>query len=104
MASALAWTTKKVRLDFGQCLAPFPMSGFFIENAGHKGGRFLDVLPLVTYILYGWPVTVICNEHETEIISRKDLPKVIKRTYFENWKNIKHIRSGKTLVGGLSFP
>ena len=46
-------------------------------------------------------MTVICNRHKTDIISRKDPPKDIKWTYLENWEHIKHIKLDRTLVGGL---
>ena len=61
---------------------------------------FLWPLPRVTEAFMDGPVTVICMRHKTDIISGKGLPKTsnILKT-----GNIKHIKSGKTLVGALLF-
>ena len=71
---------------------------FLLENRSFlEGCPFsLNPPPLLTDILYGWPATVICTGHKTDMLSGKDLPKEIEWIYFENWKHIIHKKSGKT--------
>ena len=106
MALALAAATSKVRLDFWTMFGPSPLFRTFCWKSWYfywGGPSSLAPSPLILTSFMDGPITVICIGHKTNIISRKDLPKEVKWTYFENWKHIAHIESGKNLVRGLIF-